>query len=258
MGSRTFFTKLSGRNTARLTLAYDFGGRRTGGLSLERRRLTLASAFVVVVALATTSGAQAATPQQAAGRHVFQTAGCSACHTLRAAGARGLVGPNLDLIASYARDADEGLKQFLVAAITNPPAPYVPAGYAAVMPTTFSRTLRAQQISDVVAFLEAPAGASSAASAGRSAASPTYLTTGGIEEVIEQDGLRTANGVHHATLYVGCSGQGFPGARMVDPKYGVPEPSYDQFLCAISLSGSPINLIHVQMTHDGYSWQSIG
>jgi mono/diheme cytochrome c family protein len=30
------------------------------------------------------------------GRVVFRTAGCAGCHTLAAAGARGLIGPNLD------------------------------------------------------------------------------------------------------------------------------------------------------------------
>jgi mono/diheme cytochrome c family protein len=30
------------------------------------------------------------------GKHVFETAGCSGCHTLKAAGATGNVGPNLD------------------------------------------------------------------------------------------------------------------------------------------------------------------
>jgi mono/diheme cytochrome c family protein len=32
----------------------------------------------------------------AAGKKVFQTAGCTSCHTLKAAGATGTVGPNLD------------------------------------------------------------------------------------------------------------------------------------------------------------------
>ena len=31
-----------------------------------------------------------------AGKKVFETAGCTACHTLKAAGSTGTVGPNLD------------------------------------------------------------------------------------------------------------------------------------------------------------------
>jgi cytochrome c553 len=32
----------------------------------------------------------------AAGKHIFETAGCASCHTLKDAGATGTVGPNLD------------------------------------------------------------------------------------------------------------------------------------------------------------------
>jgi mono/diheme cytochrome c family protein len=40
----------------------------------------------------------------AAGKQVFETAGCSGCHTLKAAGSTGTVGPNLDqLKPPYAR-----------------------------------------------------------------------------------------------------------------------------------------------------------
>src|SRR5581483_4449490 len=40
----------------------------------------------------------------AAGKAVFESAGCKTCHTLRAAGATGTVGPNLDnLKPAYAR-----------------------------------------------------------------------------------------------------------------------------------------------------------
>jgi len=53
-------------------------------------------------AIGTTGGSHAASPAppvpaaNAAGKHVFLTAGCSACHTLKAAGSTGTVGPNLD------------------------------------------------------------------------------------------------------------------------------------------------------------------
>jgi mono/diheme cytochrome c family protein len=41
----------------------------------------------------TTGGGQAAAPN---GKQVFASAGCGSCHTLKAAGATGTVGPNLD------------------------------------------------------------------------------------------------------------------------------------------------------------------
>jgi mono/diheme cytochrome c family protein len=52
-------------------------------------------------ATTTTSGTTttAAPPAgRAVGRHVFQTAGCAGCHTLKDAGATGTVGPNLDAL----------------------------------------------------------------------------------------------------------------------------------------------------------------
>ncbi|MGZ4291363.1 MAG: c-type cytochrome [Gaiellaceae bacterium] len=44
----------------------------------------------------TTSGGSATKGDPAAGKAVFASAGCAACHTLKAAGATGNVGPNLD------------------------------------------------------------------------------------------------------------------------------------------------------------------
>jgi mono/diheme cytochrome c family protein len=44
----------------------------------------------------TTGGGGGAQGDAAAGKAVFASAGCSGCHTLKAAGATGTVGPNLD------------------------------------------------------------------------------------------------------------------------------------------------------------------
>lgn len=44
----------------------------------------------------TTSGGGAATGNPTAGKAVFASAGCATCHTLKAAGSKGLIGPNLD------------------------------------------------------------------------------------------------------------------------------------------------------------------
>ena len=44
----------------------------------------------------TGGGAPAVTGDPQAGKAVFASAGCSACHTLKAAGSTGTVGPNLD------------------------------------------------------------------------------------------------------------------------------------------------------------------
>ena len=91
-----------------------------------------------------------------------------------------------------------------------------------------------------------------------SGGTPPYITTGGMEQALEQNGL-TVSGIHHATLYAGCTGQGYQGRQMTDPKIGIAEPSYRQFLCLMQVSGSPITAIHTQLTTGGgYTWQAVG
>jgi mono/diheme cytochrome c family protein len=77
----------------------------------------------------------------AAGKGVFASAGCSGCHTLKAAGATGTVGPNLDqLKPSFARVERQ---------VTNG---------GAVMPA-FKGQLSPKQIADVSAYVAQNAGA---------------------------------------------------------------------------------------------------
>jgi cytochrome c551/c552 len=89
----------------------------------------------------------------ARGATVFKNNGCGACHTFTPAGATGKIGPNLDNLAAYAQKAGQPIDEFTSAAITAPPASYVPPGYPTnVMPTTFS-SLSPQSLADLVAFL---------------------------------------------------------------------------------------------------------
>ncbi len=81
-------------------------------------------AFVVIAAGCGSSGGGGAGSQNAAlaklpGAHVFKTAGCSGCHTLKAANAKGQVGPNLDelkpdevTVASQVRTGGNGMPAF--------------------------------------------------------------------------------------------------------------------------------------------------
>jgi cytochrome c551/c552 len=102
----------------------------------------------------TTTTASSAGGNATAGKAVFASAGCAGCHTFKAAGASGTVGPNLDDLAAYAQKAGEPLAQFTHDAIVTPPAKYVPAGFPTnVMPTTFGTSLSSTQIDDLVAFL---------------------------------------------------------------------------------------------------------
>jgi mono/diheme cytochrome c family protein len=94
--------------------------------------------------------AQPKTPKgnAAAGKKVFAAQGCGGCHTFKAAGSNGTIGPNLD----------KGLKgksaDFIHESIVDPNAE-ITAGYKPnVMPQTYGSTLNDKQLADLVAFLQ--------------------------------------------------------------------------------------------------------
>jgi cytochrome c oxidase subunit 2 len=78
------------------------------------------------------------------GAAVFSNNGCGACHTLTAAGATAKVGPDLDKLPQYARQAGQQLQSFVSQSIVDPNA-YVQPGYPKnVMPQTFKSLPKAQ------------------------------------------------------------------------------------------------------------------
>jgi cytochrome c551/c552 len=88
----------------------------------------------------------------AAGKKLFASNGCGGCHTYKPAGSNGKTGPDLDKLAQYAKQANQGsLAEFTHESIVNPSA-YLQPGYQNVMPTTYSN-LPAKQVADLVAFL---------------------------------------------------------------------------------------------------------
>jgi mono/diheme cytochrome c family protein len=90
----------------------------------------------------TTTAAPSGKGDAAAGKKVFQTAGCTSCHTLADAGSTGTVGPNLD-------DAKPS-SDLVVDRVTNGKG---------VMPS-FKDQLSATQIQDVAAYVSSVAGKS--------------------------------------------------------------------------------------------------
>jgi mono/diheme cytochrome c family protein len=82
-----------------------------------------------------TTGETGRVGDAAAGKEVFETAGCASCHTLADAGATGTVGPNLDEAKPPA--------ELVVDRVTN--------GMGAMPP--FSGQLSAEQINDVAAYV---------------------------------------------------------------------------------------------------------
>ena len=86
---------------------------------------------------------------------VFAQFGCSACHTLTAAGATGLVGPNLDGIGARAGTRVPGLSasDYLDQSITDPGAFVVPGFTDGLMPRDFKTRLSDAQLQALIEFL---------------------------------------------------------------------------------------------------------
>src|SRR5262245_49268075 len=89
----------------------------------------------------------------AAGKALFTANGCGACHTFKAAGSSGKVGPDLDNLAADATKANRGsLEEYTNESIKDPDAYVVPSFQAGVMPN-FGEKLTDSQIADLVSFL---------------------------------------------------------------------------------------------------------
>jgi cytochrome c2 len=83
----------------------------------------------------------------AAGKGVFLSSGCGACHTFAAAGTKATVGPNLD------KTLKDKSAAFVRTSIVDPNAAIAPGYERGVMPATYESQLAARQIADLVTFL---------------------------------------------------------------------------------------------------------
>jgi cytochrome c551/c552 len=85
------------------------------------------------------------------GKALFASNGCVSCHTYKPAGSKATVGPDLDKLASYAKQAKKPLEPFVHESIVNPDA-YVQPGFPPhVMPSFAS--LSSAQVDALVKFL---------------------------------------------------------------------------------------------------------
>jgi mono/diheme cytochrome c family protein len=90
----------------------------------------------------------------AAGKLLFSSQGCNACHTFKPAGSNASVGPDLDHLAADAAKANRGsVQQYATESIKDPNAYVVPGFPQGVMPTNFGSSLSDKQIADLVAFV---------------------------------------------------------------------------------------------------------
>ena len=86
------------------------------------------------------------------GLAVFNSNGCSGCHTFKPAGSTGKTGPDLDNLPADARRAGKPLVAFVRESIVDPNA-YIEKGYQPnIMPSTF-KSLPPQQLNALVQFL---------------------------------------------------------------------------------------------------------
>ena len=139
-----------------------------------RRRALLVALVALVVAGCGTAKVVAPLPQTvegplsppkapkgnaAAGKAVFVSQGCGACHTYTPAGpdAKGTIGPDLDKLAAYAKGAKQPLAKFVHDSIVSPDK-YIQKGYPkGVMPKSY-KSLPANDLKALVDFLTKPQG----------------------------------------------------------------------------------------------------
>jgi cytochrome c551/c552 len=92
----------------------------------------------------------------APGKGIFTSNGCNGCHTYKPAAATGKIGPDLDKLSQYARQAKQPLNAFVKTSIVNPNA-YVQPGFPkGVMPSF--KQLSQSDVNDLVQFLTKPQG----------------------------------------------------------------------------------------------------
>jgi len=96
----------------------------------------------------TTTTAAAGNP--AAGKALFASSGCAACHTFKPAASNGKIGPDLDSLKASASKAGQPLDQFITTSIEDPNAYIAPGFKPGVMPKL---PLSGTQVADLVAFL---------------------------------------------------------------------------------------------------------
>jgi cytochrome c oxidase subunit 2 len=87
------------------------------------------------------------------GAALFAANSCGGCHAFAPAGSGGAIGPPLDGLAAAARTAGVSPADFVRQAIADPDAVLADGYQSGVMPGSFAKTLTAQEIEALVAYL---------------------------------------------------------------------------------------------------------
>ena len=127
------------------------GGTRTVTVAASAPSTTAAASGTTT---ATAPATTAAAAPSAAGKAIFVSAGCGACHTFKPAGTSAKVGPDLDAApAADAKKANMPLAAFVRESIVSPDA-FIAHGFPkGVMPVTFGQTLSKAKIDALVSFI---------------------------------------------------------------------------------------------------------
>jgi cytochrome c oxidase subunit II len=114
---------------------------------------TMRSEAVVMSSVSYDKWLSAKPAAPASGEATFKANGCSACHTLSAAGATGKIGPDLDNLKAEAAKAGQPLDDFIKTSIIDPGA-YVAPGYVnGIMPSTFKSSITGPALDQLVQYL---------------------------------------------------------------------------------------------------------
>jgi mono/diheme cytochrome c family protein len=115
-----------------------------------RTPLVSAASLIVVLVLA---GSAAAAGNPSAGKAVYNANGCGGCHTFKAAGSKGKVGPALakSSLSARAKSAKQPLVVYVRTSVVNPNKVVVKGYSKGVMPAYAKLTKK--QLDDLVAFV---------------------------------------------------------------------------------------------------------
>jgi len=87
-----------------------------------------------------------------AGKALFVSQGCGGCHTFKAAGTAGTVGPDLDKVVADAQKAGQPVEDYVRESILDPDKYVAPGFPQGVMPP-FEGKLTDSQVDELVSFL---------------------------------------------------------------------------------------------------------
>ena len=112
------------------------------------------TAKTVIGTIPTGSGPSVPAGDAKTGAKLFKSQGCYGCHFFTPAGSTKTIGPDLDKLAQYAKQANSGSEAVFAFESIKSPSTYIQPGYekAAPMPN-FGQILKDKQIADLVAYL---------------------------------------------------------------------------------------------------------